>query len=72
MDEYWTRGCVPCHGRINCVGSPAGKLPRGSGAAPRKDSQLSNLKEQPFIVGYFFKFLTDFGTSFGSFQLSRV
>ena len=36
MDEYWTRGCVPCHRRINCVGSPAGKLPRGSGVAPVK------------------------------------
>ena len=27
---------MPCHRRINGVGSPAGKLPRGSGAAPVK------------------------------------
>ena len=36
ISECWTRGYAPCHRRINCVGSPAGEPPRGSGAAPVK------------------------------------
>ena len=44
ISEYWTHGYVPCHRRINCVGSPAGEPLKGRGR-PRKDGRRQPLTQ---------------------------